>query len=402
MNSIVVHYQEIALKGKNRPWFVGRLVRNLRGAVSDLDVKAVRSLMGRIEIVLGQNATREEVGERIRRTFGIANFSYAGRTVLDLDALAAAILRDLGDRTCASFRVSARRADKRFHLTSPQVERDIGGRIQAARGWKVDLGNADLVVHVELLSDEAFYCFGKERGAGGLPTGTAGRVACLLSGGIDSPVAAHRMMKRGCAVTFVHFHSYPILSRASQEKARELVTLLTRWQQRSRLFLVAFGDIQQQVVLAVPGPMRVIVYRRLMMRIAERIGRARAAQALVTGEVVGQVASQTLENLAVVGSVATLPVFRPLVGMDKEEITAEAIRLGTYPISIIPDQDCCTLFTPRNPQTKARLAHIEAAETSLPIDALVDRAVAEAIVEDFEYPVVGSRTEVQSGVTNRH
>ncbi len=402
MNSIVVHYQEIALKGKNRPWFVGRLVRNLRGAVSDLDVKAVRSLMGRIEIVLGPGATREEVGERIRRTFGIANFSYAGRTPLDLDALAAAILRDLGERTCGSFRVSARRADKRFHLTSPQVERDIGGRIQAARGWKVDLKNADLVVHVELLSDEAFYCFGKERGAGGLPTGTAGRVACLLSGGIDSPVAAHRMMKRGCTVTFVHFHSYPILSRASQEKARELVTLLTEWQQRSRLFLVAFGDIQQQVVLAVPGPMRVIVYRRLMMRIAERIGRSRAAQALVTGDVVGQVASQTLENLAVVGSVATLPVFRPLIGMDKEEITAEAIRLGTYPISIIPDQDCCTLFTPRNPQTKARLAHIEAAETALPIDALVDRAVAEAIVEDFEYPVVGSRTEVQSGVTNRH
>ena len=402
MNSIVIHYQEIALKGKNRPWFVGRLVRNLRGAVSDLDVKAVRSLMGRIEIVLGPGATREEVGERIQRTFGIANFSYAGRTPLDLDALTAAILRDLGDRTCHSFRVSARRADKRFHLTSPQVERDIGGRIQEARGWKVDLVNADLVVHVELLSDEAFYCFGKERGAGGLPTGTAGRVACLLSGGIDSPVAAHRMMKRGCAVTFVHFHSYPILSRASQEKARELVTLLTQWQQRSRLFLVAFGDIQQQVVLGVPGPMRVIVYRRLMMRIAERIGRARAAQALVTGDVVGQVASQTLENLAVVGSVATLPVFRPLVGMDKEEITAEAIRLGTYPISIIPDQDCCTLFTPRNPQTKARLAHIEAAETTLPIDAFVDRAVTEAIVEDFEYPVVGSRTEVHSGVINRH
>ena len=391
MNSIVVHYQEIALKGKNRPWFMGRLVRNLRGAVSDLDVRAVRSLMGRIEVVLGPGATREEVGERIRRTFGIANFSYAGRTPLDLDALTVAILRDLEGRTCDSFRVSARRADKRFPLTSPQVEREIGGRIQEARGWKVDLENAGLVVHVELLTDEAFYFFGKERGAGGLPTGTAGRVACLLSGGIDSPVAAHRMMKRGCAVTFVHFHSYPILSRASQEKARELVTLLTKWQQRSRLYLVAFGGIQQQVVLAVPGPMRVIVYRRLMMRIAERIARARAAQALVTGDVVGQVASQTLENLAVVGSVATLPVYRPLIGMDKEEITAQAIQIGTYPISIIPDQDCCTLFTPRNPQTRARLAHIEAAEAALPIDALVDLAVADAVVEDFEYPVIGSQ-----------
>ena len=394
MNSIVVHYQEIALKGKNRPWFIGRLVRNLRSAVSDLDVKAVRSLMGRIEIVLGPGSTREEVGARVGRTFGIANFAYAGRTPLDIEALAAAILTDLGDRTCSSFRVSAKRADKRFHLTSPQVEREVGGRIQEARGWKVDLSNPELVVHVELLSDEAFYCFGKERGAGGLPTGTAGRVACLLSGGIDSPVAAHRMMKRGCAVTFVHFHSYPILSRASQEKARELVTLLTEWQQRSRLFLVAFGEIQQQVVLAVPGPMRVIVYRRLMMRISERIGRARGAQALVTGDVVGQVASQTLENLAVVEDVVRLPVFRPLIGMDKEEITAEAIRLGSYQTSVIPDQDCCTLFTPRNPQTKARLAHIEAAEAALPIDALVDRAVAEAVVEDFQYPVVGSEIEV--------
>src|SRR5688572_1459304 len=296
MNSVVVHYQEIGLKGKNRAWFTGKLVRNLRSATSDLDVRSVRSLMGRIEIVLGPTATRKQVGERIRRTFGIANFSYAGRTALDLDALTTAILRDLADRTCRSFRVSARRADKRFPLTSPQIEREVGGRIQEVRGWRVDLENADLVVRVELLTDQAFYFFGKEQGAGGLPTGSAGRVACLLSGGIDSPVAAHRMMKRGCAVTFVHFHSYPILSRASQEKARELVALLTKWQLRSRLFLVAFGDIQQQVVLLVPGPMRVIVYRRLMMRIAERIALARGAQALVTGDVVGQVASQTLDR----------------------------------------------------------------------------------------------------------
>jgi thiamine biosynthesis protein ThiI len=194
------------------------------------------------------------------------------------------------------------------------------------------------------------------------------------------------MMKRGCTVTFVHFHSYPILSRASQEKARELVTLLTRWQQRSRIYLVAFGEIQQQVVLSVPGPMRVIVYRRLMMRIAEAIAHRRGAQALVTGEVVGQVASQTLENLAVIGSVATLPIFRPLIGMDKDEITAEAIRIGTYPISIVPDQDCCTLFTPRNPLTRARRDDVEAAEQALPIDDIVARAVREAVVEEVEFP----------------
>jgi tRNA uracil 4-sulfurtransferase len=400
MNSIVVHYQELALKGKNRPWFLGRLVRNLRRALSDLDVRSVRALMGRVEVVLGPDAAPAEVSERISRVFGIANFSYAGNTPLayaradvtaDLDGIAKAILNDLGDRTCTSFRVSARRADKRFPMTSPQIEREVGGRIKEARGWTVKLDDPDLDIHVELLTDQAFYFFGKERGAGGLPTGTAGRVVCLLSGGIDSPVAAHRMMKRGCTVTFVHFHSYPILSRASQEKARELVTLLTRWQQRSRLYLVAFGEIQQQVVLAVPGPMRVVVYRRLMMRIAEAIARARGAQALVTGEVVGQVASQTLENLAVIDSVATMPIFRPLIGMDKDEITAEAMRLGTYPISIVPDQDCCTLFTPRNPLTRARLDEIVAAEQALPVDDLVARAVREGIIEQFEYPVVGSK-----------
>ena len=390
VNSIVVHYQEIALKGKNRPWFMGRLVRNLRTAVSDLDVEAVRPLMGRIEVVLGPGASREAVGDRIRRTFGIANFSYAARASLDLDALSAAILRDLDGRTCRSFRVSVRRADKRFPLTSPQVEREVGGRIKTARGGNVDLENAQPVVHLALPSNEAVYFFGKERGPGGLPTGTAGRVACLLSGGIDSPVAAHRMMKRGCSVTFIHFHSYPILSRASQEKAKELAALLTTWQQRSRLYLVPFGEIQQQVVLAVPGPMRVVVYRRLMLRIAEAIARARGAQALVTGDVIGQVASQTLENLAVIGNVATLPVFRPLIGMDKEEITAEAIKIGSYPISIVPDQDCCTLFTPRNPLTRARLPRIEAAEAALPMNDFVDRAVNEAVVEDYRYPMVGS------------
>jgi thiamine biosynthesis protein ThiI len=211
-------------------------------------------------------------------------------------------------------------------------------------------------------------------------------VVCLLSGGIDSPVAAHRMMKRGCLATFVHFHSYPILSRASQDKARELVSLLTKWQQRSRLYLVAFGAIQQQVVLSVPPPMRVIVYRRLMLRIAERIARTCGAQALVTGDVVGQVASQTLENLSVVGHVATMPVFRPLIGMDKDEIMEQAQRIGTFPISIIPDQDCCTLFTPRNPLTRARLEDIEAAERALPMQELVDKAVHEAQLEMYEFP----------------
>jgi thiamine biosynthesis protein ThiI len=195
-------------------------------------------------------------------------------------------------------------------------------------------------------------------------------------------------MRRGCRVLFVHFHSYPILSRASQEKARELAKSLARFQFRSRLWLVPFGEIQQRVVLAVAPPLRVVIYRRLMMRIAERVARENRAQGLVTGEVVGQVASQTLENMASIGSVVDLPVLRPLVGMDKEEITAEAIRLGTYPVSIIPDQDCCTLFTPRHPATKARRGDVERAEQALPIEEIVSHAAASAAVELFTFPDV--------------
>jgi tRNA uracil 4-sulfurtransferase len=273
-------------------------------------------------------------------------------------------------------------------MTSPQIEREVGGRIKEARGWRVDLSHPELTIHVETLATDAFYFFGKDRGAGGLPVGSSGRVACLLSGGIDSPVAAWRMMRRGCRVLFVHFHSYPILSRASQEKARELVRLLTQYQYRSRLALVPFGEIQQQVVLAVAPPLRVVIYRRLMMRIAEAIGRQYRAGALVTGEVVGQVASQTIENLTAINDVATLPVLRPLIGMDKEEITAAAQRLGTYLVSIIPDQDCCTLFTPKHPATKARRGDVLDAEASLNIEEIVQRAVNAAAIEQFTFPVI--------------
>jgi thiamine biosynthesis protein ThiI len=386
MKSVIIHYQEIALKGKNRPWFVARLVRNIRESTRDLDIREVRVLMGRIELVLGPDATWEQVRDRLAMVFGIGNLARAGRAALDVDAIAAEILNDLGPANPATFRVSAKRADKRFPLSSPEIEREVGGRIKEARNWTVNLAHPELTIRVEALTHEAFYSFGTVRGAGGLPVGASGRVACLLSGGIDSPVAAWRMMRRGCRVLLVHFHSYPILSRASQEKARELAKLLTRFQYHSRLFLVPFGEIQQRVVLAVPPPLRVVVYRRLMMRIGERIARMHRAQGLVTGDVVGQVASQTLENMATIGSVVTMPVLRPLVGMDKDEITAEAIRLGTYPISIIPDQDCCTLFTPRHPATRAKPHEVERAEADLPIDEIVAQAVAAAEIEHFRFP----------------
>jgi thiamine biosynthesis protein ThiI len=393
MTSIVVHYKELALKGKNRPWFIQLLVRNLQTALTGLHVASVRSSMGRIELALGPQTPWPELRDRLSRLFGIANFSYANRGPHDFQQLAAAILKDLGDAAPASFRVSATRSDKRLPFTSPQVEREIGGLIWKAKGWKVDLSRPGLTIHIEMLPTEAFYFFGKEPGAGGMPTGTGGRVACLLSGGIDSPVAAYRMMRRGCRVQLIHFHSYPILSRASQEKVREIAALLTKHQLRSRLMLVPFGDLQQQVVLGVAPELRVVVYRRLMLRIAERLARKGGAQALVTGEVVGQVASQTLENMTAIARATTLEVLRPLVGMDKDEITAEARKIGTYPISIIPDQDCCTLFTPKHPATRARLTTVERAEAALPIEEMVAAAVAATAVEDFRFPMLESTVD---------
>jgi thiamine biosynthesis protein ThiI len=388
MTSIVVHYKELALKGRNRPWFVKILVRNLRTALADLEIRSVRSVLGRIEIDLGAAASWDVVRGRLAHIFGVANFSYAGKGPHEFQLLADAIIREVGDISPASFRVSARRADKRVPFTSPQIEREVGGLIKEAKGWSVDLDDAELTIHLEVMPDHVFYFFGKEPGAGGLPTGTSGRVACLLSGGIDSPVAAYRMMRRGASVLFIHFHSYPILSHASQEKVREIAALLTTYQLRSRLLLVPFGELQQQTVLAVPPELRVVIYRRLMLRIAEQLARRWRARALVTGEVIGQVASQTLENMTAIANATTMEVLRPLVGMDKDEIVAQAERLGTYPISIIPDQDCCQLFTPRHPATRASLPQIEAAEQALSIADMVDAAVAKTVIQEFRFPVL--------------
>ena len=390
MNSVIVHYQEIALKGRNRPWFIERLVRNLRAATEDLDVRRVHALLGRIELVMGPEADWETLKARLLTVFGIANFSKAGCTSSDLARLGEAILADLDPEEPRSFMVAARRSDKRYPVPSPVIEQTLGALIKLARGWTVDLDEPGLTVHVEMLRDQAFYAFEKHRGAGGLPTGVSGRVACLMSGGIDSPVAAWRMMRRGCRAQIIHFHSYPFVSSASQQKARELCRVLTRYQQRTRLYLVPFGEVQRQVVVAVPAPLRVIVYRRLMLRIAERLAAWEGSRALVTGDSVGQVASQTLENLTAIAAATTMPVFRPLIGMDKEEVIADAQRIGTYEISILPDEDCCQLFTPRSPATRSTRELVDAAEASLPAAELIDRAVETSVVEDYKYPVVQS------------
>ena len=383
---LVVHYHEISLKRGNRPLFLRHLRRNLERALADVGGAAVQQLSGRILIDLEGHPAPDAVRERITRVFGVASATVAYRSPSTLPAMKAVLGRLLEGRAFPSFRISARRAFKTYPMTSVELNRALGAFVLERVPTRVDLEHAAQDIRVEVLPAETYIALDRVEGPGGLPVGAGGTVTALLSGGIDSPVAAWRMMKRGCRVVFVHFHSVPYLPATSQAKARALVERLTEWQYTSRLHLVPFGEIQREVVLSVPPPLRVIVYRRLMLRIAEAIARRSGSLALATGESLGQVASQTLENIACIDAAATLPVLRPLIGMDKLEITAQAQQLGTFDISIEPDADCCTLFTPKHPATRTTLEEIAAAESKLDLPRLTTSGADSATLEITDFP----------------
>ena len=383
---VVVHYHEISLKRGNRPLFLRHLARNLERATSGLGPLTLRQRPGRIVLDLDGHPQPDAVAERARRVCGVASVVLGYRTSSTLPAMQSLIGRLVEGRTFGSFRISARRAFKTYPMSSVELNRALGAFVLERVKTRVDLEHAEVDIVVEVLPDETFVSLDRRPGPGGLPVGASGTVAALISGGIDSPVAAWRMMKRGCRVVFVHFHSVPYLPDTSQVKVRALVERLTEWQYASRLHLVPFGEIQREVVLSVPPPARVVVYRRLMIRIAEAIARQAGALALATGESLGQVASQTLENISAIDAVATMPVLRPLIGTDKLEITDEAKRLGTFETSIEPDADCCTLFVPRHPATRMTPAEAEAVESRLEMDRLVQAGVAGAVVETFAFP----------------
>jgi len=383
---VLIRYHEIALKKGNRRYFIELLKRNLISAVKDLGLKEIRSLPARLLLTFKADYDTQVLIERIRSVFGVANFSMVQRTPRDIDILRARILESLNASRFSSFRIDTQRGDKTFVLKSPEINRQLGAAVKEQSGARVDLTHAELTVTVEILPCDAFFGFNKIAGPGGLPVGASGRVVALLSGGIDSPVAAYRMMQRGCRLIFVHFHSTPYLDQTSQEKVRRLVTELTRGQFQSRLYLIPFGEIQRQIVAGVARPLRVILYRRMMLRIAEQVARREKCKALITGESLAQVASQTLDNIAVIQQAAELPVLRPLVGMDKQEIIDQARRIGTYQISSIPDQDCCQLFVPKHPATRARLADVEQDENKLDIEELLRLGTTQAEVEEFSFP----------------
>ncbi|MDH4097900.1 MAG: tRNA 4-thiouridine(8) synthase ThiI [Nitrospira sp.] len=392
MRCAIVHYHELALKGRNRDYFEQQLIRNIRTALKDLGITQIENLRSRIRVLLPAEARNEIVRQRLSRVCGIANFSLADSVPLDLtnpnfEALSAALIEKLKTTSFSTFRVTAKRADKRLPLTSMDAERLVGAAIHDQMGKAVSLKDPDITVYLEMLSRDVYFSIEKIPGPGGMPVGVSGKVACLISGGIDSPVAAYRMIKRGCRAFFVHFSGRPLVSRASEEKVRDLVQTLTAYQYQSSLIVIPFGEIQREIVLNTPAPFRVVLYRRMMLRIAEELARKEQCWGLVTGDSLGQVASQTPENLSVVGEVTQLPMLRPLIGMDKLEITDEAKRLGTYETSIEPDEDCCKLFTPPHPSTKTRIDELRMIERALDIPHLVKQGLEKAELSEFKFPV---------------
>jgi tRNA uracil 4-sulfurtransferase len=374
-HAVVVHYNEIGLKGRNRGQFEGALVRNLERALAG---------RGQVEVMSGRMLVHlpgppdPAVTDALRRTFGVAVFAPAVEVEADLETLCRTALRLLVGQPAETFAVAARRSTKELPFTSTDINVAVGDAVRTSLGMKVDLGDPEVTVHIEIVGKRAWVYVDRVPGPGGLPVGVSGRVMSLLSGGIDSPVATWKVLKRGTKASLVHFHSAPFTDRASTRKAIELAEAISSWQGTTRLYMVAFGEAQQRIVVGAPPPLRVVLYRRFMVRVAAALARRERARFLVTGDSLGQVASQTLDNLLCVEDAAPMPILRPLVGDDKQDIIDLAKTIGTYETSILPYQDCCSLFVPRSPATHASVEECRQAERDLPVDEIVAACVAGA------------------------
>ncbi len=385
--TILIHYHEINLKGNNRGWFETHLQQNIVAILKDLDHVSVQRFAGRLLVGLSPESPVEEITGRLKVVFGVANLVVAWEVAAEMESIQSGLEELIRGMRFSSFKIDARRGTKDFPLNSQELNQRLGAFVQGLTRADVRLENPEAVFFVEIVGSRAFLYLSKIPGAGGLPSGTGGKVLCLLSGGIDSPVAAYRMMRRGCRVLYIHFHSFPHTSLESQEKVRRILQILARYQMGALLYLVPFADVQREIVAYSPPPLRVILYRRFMVRIAEALAQKERASALVTGDSLGQVASQTLENIRTISAASVLPIFRPLIGDDKEDIMRLAREIGTYEISILADQDCCSLFVPKHPETMSSLAQTEGAEASLNLPRLVEAALAaatrETIAPDF-------------------
>ena len=387
MNGLVAHYHEVGLKGRNRNFFESTLTRNLKRALRGTGYARVRRGFGRVFVEFKPVARIDEAVERAARVFGIAYLGAGTKVEPDLDAIARAALELMRASPVESFAVRARRSYSALATTSQEINEKIGRLIQDEIGAPVNLSHPHTTLWIELFGGAALVYRDRRSGPGGLPVGVSGRMLVLLSGGIDSPVAAWRMARRGAEVEMLHFHGQPYTDPSSLRQATELAGILTRFQLRTILHFIPLADAQREIVTSAPSSLRVVLYRRAMMRIASALAEERRAHALVTGDSLGQVASQTLENITTVDSaVPGTQVLRPLIGMDKQEIIDLAERIGTFEISTRRYQDCCVLFEPRSPATRATAEEAEAAESGLDIDAMVGKALAGIETRVLEIP----------------
>ncbi len=377
---ILIKNGEIALKGLNRRNFEDALMKNLRYRLQHAGNFAIRCAQSTIYIEpKDAYADLEEASDCVSRVFGISAFSRARVVEKDLSAIQQAAVDYLGERlsACATFKVETKRADKKFPFTSPEISREVGGYVLSRYPYlKVDVHNPSMQIIVEVRDFGAYIHAEQIPGAGGMPVGTGGKAAILMSGGIDSPVAAYMMAKRGIKLVGVHFASPPYTSERAEQKVISLMQRVGRYAGHMKLHIVPFTHIQEEIRRACPEEYFTLIMRRFMMRLAQRVAREENCGALVTGESVAQVASQTIPALAVTDALATMPVFRPVIGMDKEEIVAIARRIDTFELSIQPYEDCCTVFTPRHPCTRPKVHKVAEAEAVLDIDALVEEAAA--------------------------
>lgn len=385
-NVIIIHYAEIALKGENRRVFEKKLVENIRQALKNFEYEKIERLNGRILITLNYENKSEDFSGALNHVFGISHFSFGWEISADLeeikinlaDKLKKEISSRLKEKTeTKTFRITAHRAEKNFPLTSDQINYKVGEYVFEKTGLnlKVNLKNPDINCLIEIVGEKALFYFDKIKAQGGLPVGVSGKVLSLISSGFDSPVAAWHLMKRGARVNFIHFHSYPRTSKASINNVKNLIKILDQYQFGSILYLAPLLDIQREIFSKCEEKLRIILYRRFMFRIAEVLAYKINAGALVTGESLGQVASQTLENIGVVNNAISIPVFRPFIGTDKIEIIDQAKNIGTYEFSKAPYEDCCSLFTPSHPATKASLLQVEFEESKLESEKLINKAI---------------------------
>ena len=382
---ILIHYHEIGLKGKNRGKFERHLMTNINRALKGVPCGKLERLSGRMMLSLTSESPIDVICERLSTVFGIANFSEAIVAKRNIEAIRETAWALAQKADFESFKIVTRRGDKTFPLNSDQINRDVGKHIQTLSGARVLMDNPDLTCFIEIAPQRIFIYAEKIPAPGGLPVGSNESAVSLISSGIDSPVASYKIMKRGVKLTYVHFHSQPYTNRNSQRNTEDLVRLLTRHQYVSDLYLVPFVEIQRHIMTRAPASYRVILYRRAMLRIAEAIAKKANAQALVTGENVGQVASQTLSNMRVIEEVTSLPILRPLAGDNKEEIINEARRIGTYQISIEPYEDCCSVFVPKHPETRANLEKVREIESTLDLAPLIAQTLEQTERKIFKF-----------------